>query len=87
MLIELQIPGPTCYMKLVGDNIDDNVKPRYMRSDNQTKSLHYFHVYAVADRVNAKQMSNLMSMIDPKMVDLYVLLPSIDDGKVLHINL
>lgn len=65
-----QIPGPTCYFKLVGDNIDKNVKPRYMRSDNQTKSLHYFHVYTVADRVNAKQMSNQMSMIDPNMVDL-----------------
>ena len=83
---ELQIPGPTCYFKLVGDNIDKNVKPRYMRSDNQTKSLHYFHVYAVEDRVNSNQMSNQMHMIDPKMVDLDMLLPSNDDGKIMETN-
>ena len=31
--------------KLVGDNIDKNVKPRNIRFSNQTTSLHYFHVY------------------------------------------
>ena len=57
-----------------------------MRSDNQTKSLHYSHVCAVADRVNAKQMPNQMHMIDPKMVDLDVLLPSNDDEKIMKTN-
>lgn len=28
--------------RLVGDNIDKNVKPRNMTSDHQTRSLHYF---------------------------------------------
>ena len=37
--------------KLVGDNIDKNIRPREMRSDHQTKSLHYFHTYGVRDRV------------------------------------
>ena len=35
--------------KLVGDNIDREVRPCDMRSDYQTRSLHYFHTYAVKD--------------------------------------
>ena len=38
--------------KIVGDNIDKTAKPRHVRFDRQTKSLHYFHAYAVKDRVN-----------------------------------
>ena len=38
--------------KIVFDNIDKNVKPRHMRSDRQTNSLHYVHAYAVKDRVD-----------------------------------
>ena len=37
--------------KLCGDNIDKAVHQRYMRSDSHgTRSLHYFHSYAIADR-------------------------------------
>ncbi len=38
--------------KIVFDNIDKNVNPRHMRSDNQTRSLHYVQSYAVKDRIN-----------------------------------
>ena len=38
--------------KSVGDDIDMNIKPRDMRSDHQTKSLHYFHAYTVRDRID-----------------------------------
>ncbi len=34
------------------DNIDKDVKPRHMTSDNLTWSLHYVQSYAVKDRVN-----------------------------------
>lgn len=33
--------------KVVGDNIDKTVKPRYMRGDAGGQSLHYFDSYAV----------------------------------------
>lgn len=36
--------------KLVGDNIDKDVKPRYMSVNNQTRYLHYFNTFAVQDR-------------------------------------
>jgi hypothetical protein len=38
--------------KLVFDNLDKTVKPRHMRKDAQTRSLHYVQAYAVKDRVN-----------------------------------
>ena len=41
--------------KLVGDNIDKNINPQDVRLDSQTVSLHYFHSYAVRDRID---MSN-----------------------------
>ena len=43
--------SPKTY-KLVLDNIDKTIKPNDMRMDNQTKSLHYVHKYAVLDRIN-----------------------------------
>ena len=43
-----QLPLPDwCGFKIVGDNLDSMVKPRYMRKDNQNKSLHFFNSIAV----------------------------------------
>ena len=38
--------------KYVGDNIDKNIKPRHQMLDSQGKSLHYFHYYALMDRID-----------------------------------
>jgi len=43
--------------KLVGDNVDKDVKPRHMRINHQTKSLHYFNVLAVQDRIPTFHLS------------------------------
>ena len=49
--------GQTVY-RLCGDNIDKTVKPRYMRSDtHKTESIHYFHSYAAANRVDFSDLS------------------------------
>ena len=45
-----------CGFNLVGDNVDKKVKPRHMRSDNQSKDLHYFHLYALRDRVDFQKL-------------------------------
>uniref|UniRef100_A0A1X7T9Q8 DUF6589 domain-containing protein n=1 Tax=Amphimedon queenslandica TaxID=400682 RepID=A0A1X7T9Q8_AMPQE len=57
--------------KIVGDNIDKNINPRYRRTNNKVKSLHYYHSYAVLHRVplgviaknenNIKEMSEILS--------------------------
>ena len=74
--------------KLVGDNIDRKVKSRYMRSERQTKSLHYFHSYAIRDRVSLTGLSDIPPFIPQRPYEDLVrkLLPSKDDSEVLHIH-
>ncbi len=72
--------------RLVGDNIDKNVKPRHT-SEHQTHSLHYFHTYAVRDRIDLSNVSSeqpIPKISEMKMEDL---LPSNDDNLVLIENL
>lgn len=38
--------------RLCGDNIDKSVHTRHMRLDRRNQSLHYFHLYAVENRIN-----------------------------------
>ena len=45
------------FYKIVGDNIDKNVRPSFQRMDMTTRSLHYFHSYTVQDRINTTDMS------------------------------
>ena len=61
-LIIERCPGIPDLMKhrgyrLCGDNIDKNVYTRHMRIDHRNKSLHYFHMYAVENRVHFSELS------------------------------
>ena len=54
--------------KIVGDNIDKNIRPSYQRCDRQTASLHYFHVCAVGDRIDFSSLPDFRPnsvLIDP----------------------
>ena len=66
---------------MIGDNIDKNVKPRHMRFDKQTKSLHYFNAYAVRDRIDTSHLAEKHTT-DPEL-HLSDFLPSIDDYNAL----
>ena len=67
--------------KFVGNNIDKNTKPRYQRHENRGKSLHYFHGYAVRDRLDLSALSNLCP--PPCSPALPVFLPSESDLHLL----
>lgn len=45
--------------KIVGDNIDRNIRPSMQRLTHQTRSLHHFHSYAVKDRVDWSKVSDV----------------------------
>ena len=49
---ETHVPEWCCF-KCVDDK---NVKPRFLRIDNRTQSLHYFNAYAVRERVNSSDL-------------------------------
>lgn len=61
--------------RLCGDNIDKTVRHRYMR----TSSLHYFHSYAIADRIDFSNLSEERqptSIADNRAL-AFLLLPSL----------
>ena len=43
--------------RIVGDNWDLEVKSHYQTKEKNNQSLHYFHLYGVADRVHAESKS------------------------------
>ena len=65
--------------KLVGDNIDKNVRPRHQTLQRQTQSFHYFNSYAVKDRLDLSVMSDNPSAQDVEAIDVNTILPSAED--------
>ena len=78
--------------RLCGDNIDKTVKQRYMRLDTtRTGSIHYFHSYAMSDRIQFHDMPKAIpatTMSDPHQLALS-LLPSPEDDMAMrnHISI
>ena len=57
-----------------------------MRSDHQTRGLHFFNVYALRDRIDFCGLDNAASLIAPDEINLDVLIPSEEDYEVLLSN-
>jgi len=57
-----------------------------MRSDYQTRSLHYFHAFAVRDRLNLDNVDDSPSAPDQSSIDLESLFPSKADEKEISSN-
>ena len=60
--------------KVVKDNFDQNIRPSFQRTNKQTISTNYCHVYAVKDRINLSSLSDTCPDINP--IDI---LPTNDD--------
>ena len=72
--------------RFVGDNIDKNIQPSFQRQEHHTvQSLHYFHGYAVQDRVNLSKYSDKTPPFTPP--DTSILLPSETDLSLLKDDL
>ncbi len=63
-------------MEWVYDCIDKNVRPSFQRLTHQTKSLHFFHSYAVKDRVNLSSASDTRK---PRPSDYDYFVVSVED--------
>ena len=50
--------------KVIGDNIDKTVRSGHQTLDSQTRSLHYFHAYAVKVRIDCSSLSDVVPDID-----------------------
>ena len=69
--------------KLVGDNIDKIVRPSYERINSFSLSFHYFHYYAILNRVD---LSGLSDMKPLGVYDMSKILPSSKDVNKLKNN-
>lgn len=67
--------------KFVGDNIDKNIHPSFQRYNNKTNSLHYFHYYALLDRID---LSTCSESLPSHALNLQQLLVSKDDIEQLE---
>ena len=74
--------SPTCSFKIVTDNVDMNYKRSYQRMDYQTISRHYINSYAVLDRVDLSQYSDIPPALGE--IDCSILLPSSEDNEELQ---
>lgn len=86
--LEGDTPRKIATFKLCGDNIDKSVKRRYMRSDKGNLSLHYFHSYAVMDRIDVSDLSDEIvprCLPNPDVI-ARSLLPSAHDDSFLKQN-
>ena len=76
---------PWCGFKICGDNIDKCVHCRHMRIDKQTQSLHYFHSYAVRDRVDCSHLSDEPKCSPTTAKDIIdTVLPTLEDDAIIH---
>ena len=84
----IPMPNSLKTYKIIGDNLDKNVKPsaRDMRSDHQTRSLHYYHAYAVRDRIDLTNFEDSPSLPNLKDIDVQEILPSATDKNEIHSN-
>lgn len=71
---------------IVGDNIDKTVSPRYMTTDHQRKSLHYFHAYSAMDRIDFRHLANENPIADVSSLPLSTFLPNLEDSTALRSN-
>ena len=75
--------------RIIGDNLDKNVIPRYRRIDHQTESLHFFQYYAVRDRIDLSGVSDDVNpYLKESILDLPLntLLPSASDHQAMMYN-
>ncbi len=44
--------------RIIGDNLDFYIRVRDLRLDHQNKSIHWFHLYALLDRISCLHLSD-----------------------------
>ena len=68
----------------MGDNWDLEVKARYQTKSQNNKSLHYFHAYAVKDRIVSEdpENSNPQKSIDEIEMEEFLPTPEVQEAIV-----
>ena len=76
--------------RLCGDNIDKSIRRRHLRSDRRNQSLHYFHTYAMENRVDISHLSDVNVHISELTSIQYIpnsVLPRLGDDTQIRQNI
>ena len=79
-----------CGFRICGDNIDKMIHKCFVRSDQGNVSAHYFHLYAVVNRINFSELSDDIpdtSGITDLEAVARSLQPSKTDDTIFHRNM
>lgn len=61
--------------KIVGDNIDKYIKPRFLTTSTLPRFIHHFHFYAVKNRIKSDRLSDIPPII-PDTFETEKILPN-----------
>jgi len=75
--LPMDLPSVWSGFKIIGDNIDKNLRRSFQRCVRQTISLHYFHSCAVGDRIDFSHLSDVAPESD--VMDPSTILPNAVD--------
>jgi len=70
--------------KIMGDNVNKNIRPLLQQFDNKTNSLHYFHYYALLDQPDLSACSEI---VPTDMITLQEILVGVNDVSQLECDL
>ena len=65
-----------CTFTIIGDNGDQNIKPRDMWFDKQVTSIHAFHMYAAKDYVDGSSLPDDKPVRDLEAVPISTFMSS-----------
>lgn len=82
---QIPIVGRLSYA-IIGDSFDKTINPRFMTSNLQRKSLHFFHSYALLDWVNCSHLDWDKPIGDVGQLPLTAFIPSAEDSALLRSN-
>ncbi len=81
---KLELDTPPMY-QIIGDNIDLYIKTKHMSSEKQNKSIHWFAMNAVQDRITGSGLQNERSIKPIMEMENKEFLPSTHDNEdLLH---
>ena len=73
--------------KLEGDNLDLFIRPRSETVDHHAESKHFFHAFAVCDRIDVTTLDNTFPSLDNSLINVQNVLPQEGDVNELKNNL
>ena len=68
----------------MGDNVDLRLHPRHQSLTRRDQDLHWFHMYAIKDRVVGLHLADDRPIAEIGKMPLSTFLPNVEDCRCLH---